>query len=350
MVQVAGRAPAAYALSMPTRRTALAGLLAAPAFAAAPPAIGPWREAVAIVADLDAAGRFWREVAGWRGGPVRRLDPASAAFFGATGAPGRSRLWTAPDRPDAGAVRLVEIAGATAVGRSNAMPWDTGGIFSVMARTQDTPRDLAAALRLGWTAFNDPYAFTFGPVRLRNAVIRSPDQANVAVYERVAPRRTDVPERGLSHAWNAMISVRNVGAARAWFEALGFAVIDQGRFVDPEPRLNNFAIPENLAPEVGRPYAILAPAGADPALGRVELMGFDGLKGRDLSGQARAPNRGWALLAFPVRDLGVVRARAAAAGIAPVREGPAPVLNWARGEVLAYRSPDGAEVAFAVPA
>lgn len=333
---------------MPTRRAALAGLIAAPAVAGSPPPVGPWREALAIVGDLQAAERFWRDVARWRAGPVERLDPASARLLGAPGAGGRHRLWTPPDGAGAGAVRLVAFDGPPRpVGRSNAMPWDTGGIFSVMTRTQDTPRDLDAALAMGWTAFNDPYAFSFGAVQLRNAVIRSPDQANVAVYERVAPRRTDVPAQGLSHAWNAMMSVRDVDAARGWFEALGFAALDAGRFVDPEPRLNNFAIPENLAPSVGRPYAIMTPVGADPVVGRVELIAFEGLKGRDLSARAQGPNRGWALLAFPARDLGAVRARASAAGIEPVREGPMPLLSWARGPALVYRSPDGAEVAFA---
>jgi catechol 2,3-dioxygenase-like lactoylglutathione lyase family enzyme len=333
---------------MPTRRSALAGLVAAPAFAAAQAPVGPWREALAIVADLEAAGRFWRDVAGWRAGPLRRLDPASAALLGAPHRRGESRLWTAPGGMGAGSVRLLAFDGAAGpVGRSNAMPWDTGGIFSIMTRTQDTPRDLDSALALGWTAFNDPYAFTFGPVALRNAVIRSPDQANVAVYERMEPRRSDVPDKGLSHAWNAMMSVRDVPAARTWFEGMGFAMIDAGRFVDPEPRLNNFAIPENLSAEVGRPYAIMAPAGADPGLGRIELMGFEGLRGRDLSGRAQAPNRGWALLAFPATDLAAVRARAERAGIAPVREGPLPLLDWVRGPTLVFRSPDGAEVAFA---
>lgn len=333
---------------MPTRRAALAGLIAAPAFAAAPPRVGPWREALALVADLDAAGRFWRDVARWRAGPARRLDPASASLLGAPGTTGKSRLWTPGDGSGAGAVRLVALDGPPrAVGRSNAMPWDTGGVFSVMTRTQDTPRDLDAALALGWTAFNDPYAFSFGTVQLRNAVIRSPDQANVAVYERTAPKRSDVPAEGLSHAWNAMMSVRDLAAAQGWFAGLGFAVIDAGRFVDPEPRLNNFAIPENLAPSVGRPYAIMAPAGADRSLGRIELIGFEGLKGRDLTARAQAPNRGWALLAFPAADLGALRTRASAAGIEPVREGPLPLLPWARGPALIYRSPDGAELAFA---
>lgn len=325
-----------------TRRAAALGLAGAPLPALAQaPGLGPWREMLGVVGDLSAAQRFWTGVARWRAGPRQRLDRESAAFLGL--APGASVRAFAPPGAARGGIRLVEAPGAPAP-RALAMAWDTGGWFSLMVRSQNVARDLARAIDLGWSAFSEPYDFAFGPVRLRNLVLRSPDGTHVAVYERISPRAADVPAEGFGPAWNAMATVRDRARAQGFLAALGFSTVQQGAFRDPAPTLNNFAIPAALAPAVARDFAIMAPSGADPATGRVELIHLQGFDGLDLSAVAQAPRRGWAGPVYPVAGAAPPPSVAAAS----LRSGALSILDWASGPALSLRLPDGGEIHLAM--
>lgn len=326
---------------MISRRMAVLGLAGAPAALAAQPraGFGPWREMLGVVGDLRAAAEFWTRVARWRAGPRRRLDSESAALLGLP--PGALVQTFSPEgRGGEGGVRLVEQPAAPAP-RALAMAWDTGGWFSLMVRSQNAARDLALALAQGWSAFSEPYDFAFGPVRLRNVILRSPDGAHVAVYERLSPRAPDVPAEGFGPAWNAMATVRDRRRAQAFLAGLGFAAVQEGAFADPAPAPNNFAIPQSLAPSVARDFAIMAPAGADPAIGRVELMQLQGFAGGDLAGVAQAPRRGWAGPVFPAETLEGL-------GAAAARAGALPMLDWGAGPALSVRTPEGADLWFAI--
>lgn len=324
-----------------SRRMAVLGLAGAPATLAAQAdaGIGPWREMLGVVGDLGAAGEFWTGVARWRAGPRRRLDSESAALLGLP--PGAPVQVFAPEgRAGEGGVRLVEQPASPAP-RALAMAWDTGGWFSLMVRSKDVDRDLALALARGWSAFSEPYDFAFGPVRLRNVILRSPDGAHVALYERLSPRAPDVPAEGFGPAWNAMATVRDRREAQAFLASLGFGTVQEGAFSDPAPTTNNFAIPKSLAPSVARDFAIMAPAGADPAIGRVELMQLQGFAGRDLAGVAQAPRRGWAGPVYPADTF-------AGFGAAMARAGVLRMLDWGAGPALGLRTPDGADLWFAI--
>lgn len=326
---------------MISRRMAVLGLAGTPAALAAQPraGFGPWREMLGVVGDLRAAAEFWTRVARWRAGPRRRLDSESAALLGLP--PGALVQTFSPEgRGGEGGVRLVEQPAAPAP-RALAMAWDTGGWFSLMVRSQNAARDLALALAQGWSAFSEPYDFAFGPVRLRNVILRSPDGAHVAVYERLSPRAPDVPAEGFGPAWNAMATVRDRRRAQAFLAGLGFAAVQEGAFADPAPAPNNFAIPQSLAPSVARDFAIMAPAGADPAIGRVELMQLQGFAGGDLAGVAQAPRRGWAGPVFPAETLEGL-------GAAAARAGALPMLDWGAGPALSVRTPEGADLWFAI--
>jgi len=308
---------------------------------------GGWREALGVVADLDAAARFWRTVAGWREIHDGRIRPEALALFGLDPVRmrGRERVFAARDYPQ-GWVRLWRLDGAGDAGviRSNAQAWDTGGIFSVMTRSQNIDRDYAAAAALGLTAYNDPYAFNFGDRVLVNGVIRSPDGCNVAIYERRTPRDPSVIADGLTKAFNAMQMVRDLEAStRWWIEAAGFEYIQRGRFVDDVERPTNFALPVNLATKVPRAFSILKRRSGSGEAGRVELMQFKGLAGRDFSERARFPRRGWHGMLFPVADLDAEIARFRAAGAEPVHgPGRLPLAPYGEARAAAFRSPDGA--------
>ncbi len=310
-----------------------------------------WHEAVISVADLDRSERFFRDVAGWVVLDRGTLSRATLGYFGLDDMPtaGEYMVIRPTDYPQ-GWVRLVRYgAGSAPIIRANAQAWDTGGIFSIMTRAADATRNLRAAEAQGWLAYNEPYQFEFGELSLLNLVMRGPDGLNVAVYEWLEPELPDAPAPGtLSKAFNSMQMVRDVAAAREFYvDVLGFELIAEGEFIDPQDRPTNFALPVNFATKIPRAYVILVPAGADRAAGRVELMAFPGFTGRDLSNRVAPGARGIQSLRFPVSDLAGIEQRLADNG-GPILFGPAPLPMppFGTARALTTRSPDGAWLTF----
>lgn len=299
-----------------------------------------WAEAVAIVGSLPRTAAWLAEVAGWTR-VWRGTTPAAVLALWGLPAGARGKEWLMGNPGDSfGRVRLVQLAGAGAQRRIRpaAMPWEPGGLFSLMVRTRDLDAAWARHQALGFDAYSEPYAFTFGGVALRNIVLRGPDGINLAVYERVRPALEGWPNLiRLSPPFNCMMMVADRARAQAfWLGAgLGLGVLAQGRFTDPAPEMNNFAIPANLVTTAARSYAILAEPGAET--GRVEIMAFEGLSGRDFSAGAHPPNLGLALLRWPVDAL-------------PDAATIARVEPWGRVRLAPLRAPDGVIVERMAPA
>ncbi|MFN6935099.1 MAG: hypothetical protein ACK4NZ_08100, partial [Tsuneonella sp.] len=156
---------------------AAAGLLFAAPAAAGPSAaeagVEPWTEVVVSVAEFDPVTRLFREAGNWRltlsGEVVRReLDywqlPAAASA--------RFERWCAP-LAEIGCIRFVRFAGvAREPVRPGARAWDTGGIYSVMVRSDDVEALYRHALSLGWWAESPPISFRFGQSELKNVVLQ----------------------------------------------------------------------------------------------------------------------------------------------------------------------------------
>jgi len=339
---------------VPSRRTVAAQLASLAVAVAAPAALrGParaapapaprhpgWAEAVAIVTSLARTARWLADVAGWTRVWRGPTPPGVLALWGLP-AGARGEEWLMGNPGDSfGRVRLVQLSGAGPQRRIRpaAMPWEPGGLFSLMVRTRDLDAAWARHQALGFDAFSEPYAFTFGGVALRNIVLRGPDGINLAVYERVRPQLEGWPNlTRLSPPFNSMMMVADrARSQRFWEDAgLGLGVLAQGRFTDPAPEMNNFAIPANLVTSAARSYAILAEPGAET--GRVELMAFEGLGGRDFSAAARPPNLGLASLRWPVAAL-------------PDAATVARVEPYGRVRLSLLRSPDGVIVERMAPA
>lgn len=302
-----------------------------------------WQEAVVSASDLGRMQAALEEIAGWREIGRARTRPEMLRLWGlGPEARGEERLLANPGDP-AGFVRLVKLSGAgpQVQIRSSAMPWDTGGIFSLMTRSYRLDEAFARAQALGLSAFNDPTDFDFGGVVLRNVVLRLPDGVNIAVYERRRPVLTgwDTAEK-LSAPFNAMQMIADRDRTRDyWARVFGYTPFAQGAFLDSQPGPNNFALPQNLTTSVERRYAIMAMNRAE--VGRVEAMQFAGLSGRDLTQRARFPNLGIAALRYPTRRLDAILAAARTDGY-PVA-GPIKTLLAPYGPIrLAHlTSPDG---------
>jgi catechol 2,3-dioxygenase-like lactoylglutathione lyase family enzyme len=310
-----------------------------------------WIEAVVSVRDPKPLLRFFDDVAGWHTATRSRMDPAlTAQYLRDTGRRSVGEWLVTDSERVPGFVRLVSFSATEPQQiRSAAQPWDTGGLLSLMTRSNDTRGVYAAAQRLGWSAYNDPVTLelTDARVLLSNVILRGPDGINISVYERLSPRLPDAPDlRQLRRPFNAMQSVRSIAAARDFYQrVLGFEQLNAGEFSLGRRETNNFGMPANVVARESIPFAILGPDRAGPT--QIELVELRGMQGRDLAAQVAPPNLGLFALRFPVSDLTLVEARLRAApwplarGPATVRIEPYGVVRW-----LAVQAPDGAWLEF----
>ena len=303
----------------------------------------PWQEIVLSVRDLDESARLFREIGGFE--PVARgalerseldywkLEQVGSGQFLLLRAPGSDHAY----------LRFVRFDGVEQQPiRVGARAWDSGGYFSVMMRARDLDSIYADALELGWQAESEPVQFEFPPFELANVVLKGPHGINIALYERLSPPLDEFWQFDrLSQPFNAMQMVAEMESADAFFtEILGMEYFWSGDYLDPEPGPNNFGLPQNLTTEIPRRTRILQPRQGET--GRLELMQFVGLDGRDLSDRARPPNLGIISVRYPVDDVEVALERVEQAGGAAWR-GPAKVKLPPYGtlRMVAVRSPNG---------
>lgn len=311
--------------------------------------VQPWSEVVVSVADLDASTVWLLEYGGWREIARGALSREELAYWRLSDNISGDYVRICAPEAMTGCIRYVRFDGAENQRpiRLAARPWDTGGIFSIMLRSEDVQAAFDAAIARGWWAESPPYRFSFGGSDLVNVVIRGPHGVNYALYQRAAPPFEGFPVGRLSQAFNTMRMVREQPAALAFFrDRLGFGVLFDAPFTDPEARANNFSVPANLATTLVRRAAVAQPLlpGED---GRVEVMQFQGFSGRDLSADAAPPNWGIISVRYPIARLDAYRSLLEANGV--------PTALQARGvrvgglgtlDLVAVRDPDGSLTEF----
>ena len=318
---------------------AVLGLAATPVCAQQ---VAPWSEAVVSVENIPASTRLVREAGGWRvthRGAVQRaeldywqLPIAAKATFERLCAPGTNT----------GCIRFVRFSGvAQRPVRLAARAWDTGGIFSIMVRSDNVPALFDQAIKLGWWAESEPIGFTFGQSDLRNVVLTGPHGINLAVYQRISPPFTAFPVGRISQGFNSMRMVRNRPVARAFYEQkLGFQVLFDSNNEPAEPARSNFGIPLNFTPSAKRGAAALQPVAGET--GRIEVMQIEGFTGSDHSAYASPPNLGTLSVRYPVRDLAGYRALLESRGVAiAYAAGNVSVAGLGQVDLFAVRDPDG---------
>lgn len=324
-----------------------AALLAAPAAAQQ---IKPWSEAVVSVEDIAKAKRLFVEAGDWRvthKGKVARAEldywklPAEAsATFERICAP----------KVDTGCIRFVAFKGIEQRPiRLAVRAWDTGGIYSIMVRSDNVPALFDAAIRLGWWAEAEPVRFQFGGSDLRNVVLTGPHGINLAVYERISPAFTAFQVGRISQGFNAMRMVRDKGVARDFYrDLLGFSLVFDSGFEPAEPARSNFGIPLNYTPTIKRAAAALHPVPGET--GRIEVMQIEGFTGSDVSQYASPPNLGIISVRYPVEDLAAYRTKLIANGVSIAYERAGVKITGIGGigkvSLLAVRDPDGSLTEF----
>ncbi|MSO96697.1 MAG: hypothetical protein EXR11_00545 [Rhodospirillaceae bacterium] len=310
---------------------------------------GGWKEAITIVHDLA----WWVDVA----------QTEFAWTLGHHGSVGRDVIeaWGLPDQVSAeealfhcgdeaqGFVRFIAFKGAQQIRiRAGAMPWDTGGIFTLMLRAREIGAVTEGLLNRGFTMITDPVTFDYNGQILTNIIFRGPDGIGFGVYERVKPPLAGwLHVKRLSQPFNCMQIVRSRDATRDFHrDVLGF-----GPFVDNDSRNatpidSNFGFPKNLTTQYTTRAAIMHPRGRfdvkERDNGRVELIEWHGFEGCNLAERAIVPNLGHLMLRWPVTDAAAKVKAVAAKGAEIFR--PLATVNvapYGKLAVFSIRTPDG---------
>lgn len=308
--------------------------------------IGPWTEAVVSVRDLDASALLFVAVGRWRVTARGALDRSELDYWRLPGSVSANFLRVCAPQATIGCIRFVRFDGVARKAIRLAMrPWDTGGIFSVMARSTDAQGVFDKALALGWSAESEPIKLEFGGSDLRTVVLTGPDGVNLALYQRVSPPFTAHPVGPISLAFNSMRMVCDQRASVKFYrDTLGFTARFDADYVDPAKQVSNFSLPMNLTTSIIRRAAAMNPDTGE--VGRVELMQFVGLEGQDRSTLASPPNLGILSVRYPVADFARYAAGLRAKGVTFAYEGTAvAVKDLATGrertDLVAVRDPDG---------
>lgn len=276
----------------------------------------PWNEAVVSVSDIGATARLFEQVGDWKLTHKGDVDRTELDYWKLPrNASARFERWCAP-LADTGCIRFVHFKGVEQRPiRLATRAWDTGGIYSIMVRSDNVPALFDAAIRLGWWAESEPIRFTFGQSDLRNVVLTGPHGINLAVYERVSPPFDAFPVGRISQAFNSMRMVKNRSVARDFYaKQLGFQILFDSAFEPADPAPSNFGIPFNYTPQIKRAAAALQPVAGET--GRVEVMQIDGFAGGDVSSHASPPNLGIVSVRYPVHNLAAYRATIEQRGVA----------------------------------
>ena len=305
--------------------------------------ISPWTEAVVSVRDLEQSSKLFLEYGQWQIISEAAMDRLELDYWKLpVETTGRYRLICAP-KAASGCIRFVRIDGVAKQKpiRPAARPWDTGGIFSLMIRSDDVDTLFDKALEMGWWAESEPYRFSFGTSDLNNVVLTGPHGINIAVYERIKPEFTTFPVGRMSQTFNSMRMVRDQKASLKFYrEKLGLGLLFDQDYLDPTPTTSNFSVPINLTTGIVRRAAVIHHAPGET--GRMELMQFVGFEGRDFSKQASLPNLGIISVRYPVTGLQAYHKQLASRGVNIEYEArTVPVGAIGSVDLFAIRDPDG---------
>ncbi len=295
-------------------------LLIGGAHPAAAQPVHPWTETIISVDNIAASSRLFREIGGWQVTHKGKVDSTEIDYWNLPeGTKATFERLCAP-KTTTGCIRFIRFAGVPQRPiRQAKRAWDTGGIFSIMVRSDNVPALFDAAIAMGWWAESEPIRFTFGASDLRNIVLTGPHGINLAVYQRVSPPFTAFPVGRISQAFNSMRMVRDKSASRRFYEEkLGFAVLFDSNIEPVEPAPSNFGIPLNFTPIIKRAAVALYPSPGET--GRVEVMQLEGFTGLDVSAHASPPNLGIISVRYPVQNLASYRAALSGKGVGIVYE------------------------------
>lgn len=263
-----------------------------------------WQEAVIVVNDLDRVAEDLAVVGKWQSINRGNIDPAQI------------KLWNLPDsvtgeynlvsNPDSikGFIRFVKLENIEQKQiRPAGQIWESGGIFDLNFRVTDINLKFEQFLNRGWTAFNEPVEYSFGPVTVSEVLMVGPDGIVIALIERITP---PLEEKGdpdeIGRTFNSSLIVHDFEKTKIFFDdLLGFKpsleVLNHNLPEGP----NVLGLPQNITVNhVMNVYIYQQNGVAD---GCIEFLHLENLKGRNFSKRAKPHNFGITSLRFPVTQV-----------------------------------------------
>lgn len=289
-----------------------------------PPAARGLQEVVVSVRDLDASATRLRAASGWterHRGPVSR---ERLEFWGLPATASATEVLLGLPSSGHGLLRLVQFDGVPRVEiRSSSRPFDSGGIFNVNVLVRDIDAVFANMQALGFQGFADPSRYEIFGRPYAGAVLRGQDGIVFNLLARGNGRYDDLPAFGaMSHIRNSTQVVADFEANRRFFEEqLGWVKRWEDAPKWEASGRNNMALPESLivAGQVRERAASFA-VDAEADGGTLEILAFEGIRGRDYSERARPPNLGMVVYLIMVPRLDAYVATIRARGVPVVAE------------------------------
>lgn len=311
-------------------------------------AISGWREAVVSVSDMRQQVQFFKQIAGWQIISRSRLQAEQIAHWQLPAhASGHQVLMHNPGS-ESGFIRLVQFEGVQQQQiRSNTQSWDTGGLFDLNVRVADMQQMFKQMQASGWQAATDPIQFKFGPFVVKEWLSRGADGLVLALIERLQPKLEGWPHlKKLSRAFNSTQTVHDMQASLHFYrDVLGFKLYLEHKGVSEAPGENVLGLPLNAAMHHEQTIYILHPEGINE--GSVELISFDGIKGRDVSSLAAPPNLGLLMLRFPVTGLAALAEHLQNNQVNKIKLTPGLTMPpYGEVDLLSVQAPEGAWLEF----
>lgn len=228
--------------------------------------------------------------------------PATAIPLWPSDAPRPDHEWLlARPGTDTGAVRLYHFGAGVDVARADAQPWDTGGFFDIDLRVQSIDEWTERLVAPAWRGLSAPVDWTLGNLQVREWLVRGPDDVILALIERLDPPLEPPASAGLSHAFNATQTVKNMAVSLDFYKALGFDVLER----QSGPLDGGGGRVLGLSGEAANTTPVeLAMLSTDTQLnGSIELIGFPTLSGRQWAVDHGPGLRGLNLMRIPVRGV-----------------------------------------------
>ncbi|MDG1709103.1 MAG: hypothetical protein P8H03_10095, partial [Emcibacteraceae bacterium] len=263
-----------------------------------------WHEAVIMVSDLNRIAEDLEIVGNWQVLDEGKVDPRQLNVWGVSQyVTGCYKLMKNPST-NKGFIRFVSLDNQPQKQiRPAGQIWESGGIFDLNFRVTDINKKFEQLLNRGWTAFNEPTQYEFGPVVVSEVLMIGPDGVCFALIERISPPLEEVGDPNeISRSFNSSLIVKDLEKSYKFFnETLGFKKAMEliGHNLPPGP--NVLGLAHNIAPNHAMDVYIIHPNGVTD--GSVELLYLHDIEGRDFSKDARPYNLGITALRFPIDDV-----------------------------------------------
>lgn len=306
------------------------------------------QEFVFSVGDLNKTRHFYESYGGWRCIYEGTLDQSILKFWNlAPEAKAKEVLLQFEDNSK-GQLRLIQFENiAQQYIRSAGQTWDTGGILDIDIRVNNIQQVYEEMREQGWLGISDPVEQHMGPFTLKEVLVKGHDEVIIALVDRIKPP-IDLPKdkKLASNIYLSAMIVRDLAKARHFFiEQLGFTVMNEITIKHEAEQSNMFGLPQEVAAQHNINLALISPDGTRE--GMLDILEFEGLKGKDFSAMAVPPNRGILMYRFPVKNIEAYYAHLQNQGLAMTADLAEIVLQpQGKRKSFALQSPDGVWLEF----